>query len=377
VPKKKSAKEFFETKKGAAILKHRILEQYLPVFVSKTGSTSRGNRVVYVDGFAGEGVYADESEGSPLLAVRTLERLKGIRNVSFHFIENDPESVDKLKQALAKVDGDVTIHPGDAQDCVPPIISAASGVPAFVFLDPFGHKGMDFDFAAKILRRPGAMPGSISEAPTELLLRFSLDSLRRVGGLLKRPPEIRRRAEVTTLAGMDRAMGGAWWQPLWKDQDKDAEREVRSEFRKRLTAASGRDYGHFDIPVPPRWNANAEYRLQFFSGHPHGYWNFMEAVSRAREYQRDLMEDGQQSLLSADDQFVDEIEGCVRKVCADGASFSVINNLDKVFGRSLGLARGTHVTKALKRLRDEGLLTVAKGEWAPARVITPSATKPK
>ena len=47
--------EFFDERQGAAVIKHGILRRYLPVFAAKTGSTSAGGRVVYLDGYAGAG----------------------------------------------------------------------------------------------------------------------------------------------------------------------------------------------------------------------------------------------------------------------------------------------------------------------------------
>jgi hypothetical protein len=41
---------FFQRKQAAAVLKHGILERYPTVFATMTGSSSRGGRVVYLDG---------------------------------------------------------------------------------------------------------------------------------------------------------------------------------------------------------------------------------------------------------------------------------------------------------------------------------------
>ncbi len=66
--------KFFEERQGAAVLKHAILEQYLPLFVAKPGKFAPEHRVAYVDAYAGAGVYDSGEPGSPALAVATTER---------------------------------------------------------------------------------------------------------------------------------------------------------------------------------------------------------------------------------------------------------------------------------------------------------------
>ena len=67
---------FWKQKKTAAFLKHGLLTRYLPVFVSKVGSTAPGQKVGYIDGFAGPGTYKDGSPGSPFLVVQMAKTIK-------------------------------------------------------------------------------------------------------------------------------------------------------------------------------------------------------------------------------------------------------------------------------------------------------------
>lgn len=66
---------FWSERKTAAVLKHGVLRRYLPVFATKTGTYARDGRVVYFDGYAGQGRYDDDSEGSPVIAARLAEQL--------------------------------------------------------------------------------------------------------------------------------------------------------------------------------------------------------------------------------------------------------------------------------------------------------------
>ncbi len=50
--------------------KHEILRQYLNAWFPILGS--QHERVVFLDGFAGPGIYEDGEPGSPIIALRTL-----------------------------------------------------------------------------------------------------------------------------------------------------------------------------------------------------------------------------------------------------------------------------------------------------------------
>lgn len=53
-----------DTAKATSVFKHEILQQYVPPYVAKVGSTASGNRVMLVDGFAGRGRFDDGTVGS-------------------------------------------------------------------------------------------------------------------------------------------------------------------------------------------------------------------------------------------------------------------------------------------------------------------------
>lgn len=93
---------FFDKEQAAAVLKHGLLRRYPRVFASKTGSTSTGNRVVYLDGYAGPGVYADGASGSPMLVARTSGALDKIRNLHCIYVERNPAYCRQLEAHLAR-----------------------------------------------------------------------------------------------------------------------------------------------------------------------------------------------------------------------------------------------------------------------------------
>jgi|ERR1035438_2689184 hypothetical protein len=60
--------DFHKAPKAWSQIKHRILGNYLSLFLGKLGLT--GRPMYYVDGFAGPGRLEDGTEGSPLVAAK-------------------------------------------------------------------------------------------------------------------------------------------------------------------------------------------------------------------------------------------------------------------------------------------------------------------
>jgi len=87
--------------------KHKILSEYLKRWYPILGSQ---HDLIYIDGFAGSGIYGDGSLGSPIIAYYLFvthnkypNKLSKI-NAEFLFIEANKDSADTLKFVLAKVD---------------------------------------------------------------------------------------------------------------------------------------------------------------------------------------------------------------------------------------------------------------------------------
>ncbi|MFG3297610.1 hypothetical protein [Micromonospora chersina] len=89
---------------------------------------------------------------------------------------------------------------------ISPFVGKIKGIPALVYLDPFGVM-IPFKKTAQVFaQRPSQPPA------TELLINFSAVGLRRVAGLLTSTKE--NPGRPATLARMDAACGGDWWQKV-------------------------------------------------------------------------------------------------------------------------------------------------------------------
>ena len=107
----------------------------------------------------------------------------------------------------------------------------------------------------------------------------------------------------------------------------------------------------------------------------------MEAMSQARKHWRTWLVErregaaaGQAELRGLDwddneDAWIVEIASNVESVLATQPSFVIENRLDVVLGRTLGLARETHIRKALKLVKEHKVIaSVPTGSLQKAQI---------
>jgi three-Cys-motif partner protein len=161
--------------------KHIILRRYLGAWFAIMGRFN--SRILYLDGFAGPGVYTDGSPGSPLIALETLTQHSAFSpSVEYVFLFNEDradriEELQKNVQAMAlPTNVRVHIESGKFEEVANSIIESldegkASLAPTFAFLDPFGPSGMPIDVVSRLLAAPKC----------ELFCFFDLNHLIRFG----------------------------------------------------------------------------------------------------------------------------------------------------------------------------------------------------
>ncbi len=135
--------------KKVSLIKHRILNKYLPVWVKILGS--QHPKLAYVDCYAGGGLYefqGQESPGSPIIALQAakeyLEKTEDAELVLI-FVEKDQDSTRQLNQVVARhkpLPARLHLHvqEEDAKDFIGTLLERApSIVPSFFMIDPYGH----------------------------------------------------------------------------------------------------------------------------------------------------------------------------------------------------------------------------------------------
>lgn len=164
-------------------VKHRILDGYLRTWISIRGSTSE--KLGYIDGFAGRGIYVDESDGSPIIAMKAAQHLInniqrkpiGLKKFICYFVEKDEDNyacllgqVEKLKPSCKDVA--CNLRKGVFEDTAKEFIELSKGngtIPTLFFIDPFGWNGVPYDAIKGILDNPN----------TEILLTFMVKDINR------------------------------------------------------------------------------------------------------------------------------------------------------------------------------------------------------
>lgn len=147
-------------------LKHAILDTYIVAWAMKLLMWGRaGHRLAIVDAFAGTGRDARGNEGSPVIAVRRARqamdeasaRQPELANAEVHVfaIESDRVRFRQLEENLAPFAARsrdlVHVLRGSLSDHIDGILAQLGPAPTFLFLDPFGIKGLDAATYPKVL----------------------------------------------------------------------------------------------------------------------------------------------------------------------------------------------------------------------------------
>lgn len=148
--------------------KHAILRSYLGAWFPIMGRSPGTDRLLFIDGFAGPGKYADGSPGSPLIALDVLLNHSNVNpNCRYYFVfnENDPARHESLVQELESREAtrplpqnvEVVTERGEFVDLVRDITDDGKRlIPLFAFIDPFGYKAVPLDSLESLLSSPGS-----------------------------------------------------------------------------------------------------------------------------------------------------------------------------------------------------------------------------
>ena len=166
--------------------KHQILASYLDGWFPVLGTTS--GRIVFLDGFAGRGKYADGSPGSPIIALRQLLTHRYFPNLRhrefvFAFVEHDPSNAASLRREIElfvaanqpwPANVKYHVYENTFEDVADEILgnlrAKQTGMaPLFAFIDPFGIKGLPMSKLAELTAWPRA----------ELCINFAANNVNR------------------------------------------------------------------------------------------------------------------------------------------------------------------------------------------------------
>lgn len=172
--------------------KHELLRSYLGAWFPILASRGRNGRMIFIDGFAGPGVYSGGELGSPLIALDVLIRHAHFERwteteFKFAFIESDADRYSSLEREVDAFWGSI---PGgkpsnvDVQVINDKFAAVAKGIvsdlnvrkkqlaPTLAFIDPFGWSGVPLTVIRDLL----------SFDRCEVLFNFMFDGVNRFVG---------------------------------------------------------------------------------------------------------------------------------------------------------------------------------------------------
>lgn len=221
--------EFFGHRREWSRWKHRLLHRYLGQFSGIVGSAHQ--TVYYVDGFAGEGRYQDPPEdGSPIIAAKiAADAVAKGRAFTLRCINIEPDGYAQLCAATAEFDPSlVTNLKGTLAENLDSVFETIGNHPALFFLDPCGHKGMEWNVVMRIVARARV-------AITEVLLNFFITWIDVHGGYLRS----QQKQAASFVAGLDALFGTQDWRSI-RDSTPDKEQRMArltDFYMKRLADA--------------------------------------------------------------------------------------------------------------------------------------------
>jgi three-Cys-motif partner protein len=356
-----------------SVFKHEILRHYMPPLVAMLGSYSDRKRVVVLDGFAGRGRYPDGTPASAELILQAMESLRQSRQVSAFFVEKSEKDYRALSVVVDEYIGRGLLAkamPGAVDGHLDAIVTAANGVPLFLFLDPCGAN-LPFTQLAAILTGPRRH----IRPQTELLLNFSADLSRRAAGTLKAG-----QLDHPIISLMDETCGGAWWRdtalaalgrPTTRNFEPAAA-AVAQEYAQRLARAGS--MLQVTVPVRRRMHHQPIYHLVFLTRSQYGLWVFADALGKARQAWLRVLgvvddEDTRGMLFTTADSMEWVIEAeedrakttvmkNMRVLAGRLNRFKLVEYALDVYGEAYGMATDSSVAAALQTLKTGGDLVV-------------------
>ncbi|HEY3874952.1 MAG TPA: three-Cys-motif partner protein TcmP [Candidatus Kapabacteria bacterium] len=271
------------------VAKIKLVEEYLVRWVRVLGLAG-AKEFLIVDGFAGPGKYEDNVQGSPIAMIKAALRSRSqapSAKFDFVFIEADEDRFEHLQnhvQKLPVVNGfNIHLLNGEFESVYPELkkqfpSSFTTRSPLFVFLDPFGAKGVPWSVVTDLLRSP----------TSEVLINFDADGIGRN----------KDNAEL-----MDEIMGeNGWRNDLNGTKFNLFCRNLVGRYKKNLRRLPSVNYA-FSFEMRTK-GSGLDFFLIFASQNPKGLIEMkqaMKTIDQSGEYRFSDALIGQESFFKFDD----------------------------------------------------------------------------
>lgn len=156
------AQKFFEEQSDQSEVKARIVQKYFDAWsnvIVAAQARYGGDKIVYIDLYAGPGRYRDGSASTPLLILeKAIANPKIGPKLVAIFNDGDRNNTDTLRNEIATLPGVETLKkPPTVLNAVvgDELEKSLSGIrlaPTFSFIDPFGYKGLSLRIVNAVIK---------------------------------------------------------------------------------------------------------------------------------------------------------------------------------------------------------------------------------
>lgn len=266
--------EFFRAKRTWSKVKDEVLANYLSPYLAKVARL--GKKIVFVDAFAGRGIFKDGSRGSPLIICEQAE--KSVPNKYFAvFVNGEKESHQTLQKVLKNYINQKKVRCicGTAEDLLEALKSLLTNQTLFLYLDPFGLKGCDFNLIKPYLEREKR------RYSTEIIINMSMPTLHRLATYRAVLEKRETRQTKTLNKKLTGVLGGDWWREImWNEKltPEDKETQVIQKYMELL-----KQYLPFigSCPVREKTGKRVKYYMIFCSRHNHAMFLMNDIMHKA------------------------------------------------------------------------------------------------
>lgn len=314
--------EFFKEKKPWSEVKDELLGCYLKPYIQKVLNTRKP--IVYVDCFAGKGVFEDGKPGSPVIALDTMKDCLshtqvGEYSIKPYFIELNYAEELKRNISLYRVP-EKNIISGKYEDEIEEILSGNEGSNLFLYIDPYGIKALNhkfFDEFASSKKFNGIELlinlnsfGFIREGCRVLGVNFGDEAL--LEDLVEYETTKLEKNEKSVKL-LDEIAGGNYWQYIIQSKNrgeidtKEAEKMFADQYCERLK----QNYRYvLNMPLRIKRGQPPKYRMVHATNHVEGCLLMVDNICNRWQLMKDIQTCGQMSLFTedVDNNIIDDTE---------------------------------------------------------------------
>lgn len=267
-----STSTFFDAKRPWSKIKDRVLSAYLAVYLPKVATLRK--RIVLVDAFAGPGKFEDGSAGSPVLMVEAGETRAHGKYLAI-FVNKDSDQHAALTDLMLPyiIKGAVrTIHT-TAADLLERLPQQVNDQTLFLYLDPFGLAGCEWDVLVPFLKRTAGSTEILINIQRPEIPRLACANAEAAGLVTNQVDALQRRLSKVT--------GSSYWRGVFADPKLSTDEKVDlvvEDYRRRIA-----QYLRFtgSCPVRERENGPIKYQMILCSHHVDALEVMNDAACRA------------------------------------------------------------------------------------------------